>query len=97
MGSTEGKDVTKVEEECIRRIAAVKAVPVDSVTLDTTLESLQVDSLDRVTLSFDLEEVYGVEIPESKLHTIQIVRDVAVAIQEAQAKRQAAVNGAEPA
>ena len=89
--------MTKVEEECIRRIAAAKAVPAASLTLDTTLDSLQIDSLDRVTLSFDLEEVYGVEIPESKLHTIQTVRDVAVAIQEAMAKRQAAANGTDPA
>jgi len=56
-----------------------------------------VDSLDRVTLSFDLEEQYGVEIPESKLHQIKTVRDVAVAVQEALAKKQAGASTDESA
>ena len=81
--------MTDIEKECIRRIAEAKVVPAESVTLDTSLESLAVDSLDRVTLSFDLEEEYGVEIPEAKLHSIQTVRDVAVAVQEALTKKEA--------
>jgi acyl carrier protein len=89
--------MTELEEECIRRIAAEKVIPVDSVSLDSTLESLAVDSLDRVTLSFDLEEQYGVEIPEAKLHQIKTVRDVAVAVQEALARKQGAVAGGESA
>ena len=55
----------------------------EQIGLDTTLESLAVDSLDRVSLSFDLEEQYGVEIPESKLHSIQTVGDIAHAVNEA--------------
>ena len=61
----------------------------DSVTLDTPLDSLQVDSLDRVTLSFDLEDQYGVEVPESELYQVQTVGDVANAVQQALLKKQA--------
>lgn len=75
--------MTELEHECIRRIAEAKAIPQDSITLGTLLESIAVDSLDRVSLSFDLEEAYGVEIPESKLHQIQTVGDVAAAVQQA--------------
>ena len=82
--------MTALEEECIRRIAAEKLIPAKSITLDSTLESLAVDSLDRVTLAFDLEEKYGVEIPESKLHQIVTVRDVAIAVKQAMAKKQQA-------
>jgi acyl carrier protein len=81
--------LTLLEEECIRRIAEAKAIPVESVALDSTLESLAVDSLDRVTLSFDLEEEHGVEIPEAQLHQIQTVGDIALAIERALAKKQA--------
>lgn len=80
--------MTELEEECIRRIAEEKVIPRESITLDTTLESLAIDSLDRVTLAFDLEEKYGVEIPETKLHQITTVRDVAVAVQQALTKKQ---------
>ncbi len=82
--------MTDVEQECVRRIAEAKAIPMDSIGLDTDLMSIAVDSLDRVSLSFDLEEQYGVEIPESRLHLIVTVGDVADAVQEALLKKQAA-------
>jgi acyl carrier protein len=85
--------LTELEQECIRRIAEAKSIPEDSITLDSTLESLEIDSLDRVTLSFDLEEQYGVEIPEAKLHQIVTVRDVVVAVQDAMAKKLEAAAG----
>ena len=85
--------MTELEVECIRRIAEEKVIPPESITLDTTLASLAVDSLDRVTLAFDLEEQYGVEIPEAKLHQIMTVRDVAVAVQQALTKKQQATAG----
>jgi acyl carrier protein len=86
--------MTALEQECIRRIAQAKSIPEDSITLATTLESIEVDSLDRVSLSFDLEEEYGVEIPETKLHAIQTVGDVAAAVQEAIIHKQAATANA---
>lgn len=85
--------MTELEEECIRRIAEEKLIPRDSITLDTTLESLAIDSLDRVTLAFDLEEQYGVEIPETKLHQITTVGDVAVAVQQALTKKRQTAAG----
>jgi acyl carrier protein len=81
--------VTELEQECVRRIAAAKDLPADSITLDTTLESIAMDSLDRVSLSFDLEEEYNVEVPESQLHQIVTVGDVAAAVQQALLKKQA--------
>lgn len=83
--------MTDIERECVRRIAEAKAIPVYSITLETTLESLAVDSLDRVSLSFDLEEQYGVEIPEHQLHTIATVGDVSAAVQQALALKDAAL------
>ncbi len=85
--------MTELQQTCVRRIAEAKAIPESSITMETTLESIEVDSLDRVSLSFDLEEEYGVEIPESKLHQIRTVGDVAVAIEDALLKKQAATAG----
>lgn len=85
--------MTELEQECIRRIAAAKDIPTDSITLDTTLESIAMDSLDRVSLSFDLEEDYQVEIPESQLHEIVTVGDVSRAVQEALLKKHAPATG----
>ncbi|GAA3759335.1 acyl carrier protein [Terriglobus aquaticus] len=75
--------MTDIEQECIRRIAEAKGLPLHAVHLGTALDAIGVDSLDRVSLSFDLEEQYGIQIPESKLQSIQTVADVATAVQEA--------------
>ncbi len=75
--------MTEIENECIRRIAEAKGLPPEQVGLDTALDSIAVDSLDRVSLSFDLEEQYGIQIAESKLQQIRTVRDVADAVQGA--------------
>ncbi len=83
--------MSELEQECIRRIAEAKDTPASSITLETTLESIAMDSLDRVSLSFDLEEEYGVEIPESQLHQIVTVADVVAAVQRALTKKQAAI------
>lgn len=88
-----GGTLTDVERECVRRIAEAKDMPADAISFDTTLESIAMDSLDRVSLSFDLEEEYGVEIPESQLHQIVTVRDVCTAVQSALTKKQSAAAG----
>lgn len=82
--------MSEIEAACIQRIAEAKGIPQEGIQPDTTLESLAVDSLDRVSLSFDLEEQYGIEIPESKLQSIRTVADVAHAVKEALAAKLAA-------
>jgi acyl carrier protein len=46
-------------------------VPQDELTMDTTFESLGIDSLDTVEMVMELEEVLGVELElEEKVNTI---------------------------
>jgi len=73
----------QIAEQCIALVAAAKQIPVEQVTLDSTFEELAVDSLDRVSLSFDVEEKYGIDIPDSRLHTILTVRDMVDGVAEA--------------
>ena len=53
------------------------------IRLDSTLEELSLDSLDRVSIAFDLEEKYDIEIPEDKLGQIKTVNDMVTGIEEA--------------
>ncbi len=73
----------EIAEDCISAIASSKGIPRESIKLDSSLESLELDSLDRVSMSFDLEEKYGVEIPEHRLHRIVTVGDLAREIRSA--------------
>jgi acyl carrier protein len=68
---------------CIALVAAAKQLPVEQVSLDSTFDELAVDSLDRVSLSFDIEEKFGIEIPDSRLHTILTIRDMVDGVEEA--------------
>ena len=54
--------------ERVRRIiAAVHHVPLERVSLDSSLEQLGFDSLEGVTLAFALEDEFHIEIPDECL------------------------------
>ena len=55
----------------------------EKITIDTTFEELDMDSLDSITLIADLEEAFSVVIPnETALH-IQTVREAVRALEKA--------------
>ena len=58
-------------------LASQLDIPADEITLDTTFESLGVDSLDIVELSMALEEEFDIgEMSEEDLATIKTVGDL---------------------
>jgi acyl carrier protein len=75
--------MNQVAEECIALIAKQKSISPDTVHLDSTFDELAVDSLDRVSLAFDVEEKYDIEIPEDMLGQIKTVGDMVAGIERA--------------
>ena len=75
--------MNQVAEECIALIAKQKSISPEKIRLDSTFDELAVDSLDRVSLAFDIEEKYEIEIPEDKLSQIKTVGDMVTGIEEA--------------
>ncbi len=65
-----------IATRCIEIIAKSKSVPADSITLDSTFEQLNIDSLDKINISFEVEEAFGIEIPDDALGTIRTVGDM---------------------
>ncbi|MFY9748646.1 MAG: phosphopantetheine-binding protein [Acidobacteriaceae bacterium] len=78
-----------IAEECIALIAKQKSIAPEQIRLDSTLDELSLDSLDRVSLAFDLEEKYDIEIPEDKLGQIKTVNDMVTGIEEAVRRKNA--------
>ena len=72
---------TPVPDELAARVieivAAARDLPRDEVRLDATLHELGIDSLDGLELFFDLEEAFGVKIPDEVARQIVTVRDIA--------------------
>jgi acyl carrier protein len=44
--------------------------------MDSTFEELQIDSLDKINLSFEVEEIFKIEIPDDSLNSLKTVADV---------------------
>jgi acyl carrier protein len=62
--------------QLIDRIALSKKIAPETITPETTFDQLQIDSLDKINLTFDIEEAYAIEIPDSAISTIRTVADM---------------------
>lgn len=68
--------MNETAQRCIEIIAKSKSIPADSITLDSTFDSLNIDSLDKINISFEVEEAFNIEIPDEALGTIKTVGDM---------------------
>jgi acyl carrier protein len=79
-----------VAKRCIEIIAKAKNIPADTITLDTTFEQLNIDSLDKINISFEVEEAFHIEIPDEALNTLRTVGDVVAGVKQLQSAKPSA-------
>ena len=60
----------------IELVAKSKNLPASAVKMDSTFDELQIDSLDKINLSFAVEEMFSIEIPDESLNSLKTVGDV---------------------
>jgi len=65
-----------VEQCCIAIIAKSKLIPADSVTRERTFEELEIDSLDKINISFDIEDAFHIQIPDESISNLRTVGDI---------------------
>jgi acyl carrier protein len=65
-----------VAQRCIEIIARSKSIPVESISLSSNFDELAVDSLDKINISFEVEDLFDIEIPDDALSTLKTVGDV---------------------
>jgi acyl carrier protein len=85
--------MNSIADECIALIAKQKSITPDQIHLGSTFDELALDSLDRVSLAFDIEEKYEIEIPEDKLGKIKTVNEMVAGIEEALRQKDGASQG----
>lgn len=69
-------------EEIRKEIAQQLNIPEGNITMETRfVEDLKADSLDLVELVMDLEDRYGIEIPDEQLAEIKTVGEIVRFIQ----------------
>ena len=76
-----------VASRCIDIIAKSKGIPPDAITLASTFEELNIDSLDKINISFEVEEAFNIDIPDEALGTIRTVGDMVDGVTKLQAAK----------
>ena len=71
-----------IAKRCIEIIAKSKSIPEDTITLESTFDQLSVDSLDKINISFEVEEAFAIEIPDDALGSIKTVGDMVEGVQK---------------
>jgi len=71
-----GESMDDVESRIKELVAKSKNLPVTDVRMDSTFDELQIDSLDKINLSFEVEEMFAIEIPDDSLNSLKTVGDV---------------------
>lgn len=65
-----------IAQRTIEIIAKAKNIPRETITPETTFEELNIDSLDKINISFEVEEAYEIAIPDESLGSLKTVGDV---------------------
>jgi len=70
----------KIESTVIDAITQHKQLDQGVVSLESTLDSLGISSLDAITIVYDIEEIFDVEVPNDELASLQTVQDIVLGI-----------------
>ena len=65
-----------ITTRCIDIIAKSKSIPADTISLASTFDELNIDSLDKINISFEVEEAFSIEIHDEALSTLRTVGDM---------------------
>ena len=57
-------------------IATSKCIPLESVRPESSFEALNIDSLDRLNILFDLESEFEIEIDDEKAKQVQNIHEM---------------------
>jgi acyl carrier protein len=71
-----------IQARIIELVAKSKDLPASAVHMESTFDELQVDSLDKINLSFAVEEMFSIEIPDENLNSLKTVADVVHGVEQ---------------
>ena len=71
-----------IAEAVINAVAKQKMLDKAEISPSSTLEGLAVSSLDAITIVYEIEELFDVEVPNEKLESLLTVQDIIDGIKE---------------
>lgn len=70
----------EIEDKVIATLASVKHIPKEKITLESSLVDLGFDSLDTISMLFELESAFQISIPDDKARSIRYVHEIVAGI-----------------
>lgn len=80
----------ELADKIISILASVKHIPKEQIKLDSSLVDLGFDSLDTITMLFELENAFHISIPDESARSIRYVQEIVEGIRTLQAEQQTA-------
>ncbi len=72
----------EIAEKTVDIIAKFKEIDAGDITMETTIEELEMDSLDALNLIFELEEEFDVSIPDEHAFEMKTVGEMVEGIEK---------------
>ena len=69
-------DGENIRKEVIRIVAEIAELPADQISPDSTLEALNIDSLNGLRIVAEVEKRYGINIPDDAIGKIRSMPDI---------------------
>ena len=69
-------DSLSVSAKVIAVIARTQRIPPETLSVDSSFEELNIDSLDGINIIFAIENEFGVNIPDDGVQNLKTVRQV---------------------
>ena len=66
----------------LKLIATSKRIPLETVSIDSTFEQLNIDSMDAVEILFALENEFDISIPDEEVRSVRNVRQLCEGVEK---------------
>ena len=69
-------------ERVLKAMATSKRIPLETVTIDSSFEQLNIDSMDAVEILFALENEFDINIPDEEVRSVRNVRQMCEGVEK---------------
>jgi acyl carrier protein len=73
--------MSDVLDRVIKVIAETQRIPAEKITVESTFEELQIDSLDGVNVLFAVENEFDISVPDDAAKSIRSVQQMAEGVE----------------
>ena len=76
-------------QRVLKAIATSKRIPLETVTIDSEFQQLEIDSMDAVEILFALENEFDINIPDEEVRGVRNVRNMCEGVERLLAAKSA--------